>query len=60
MKKDLQLYLNYLYALRERELHGDKYGDTDEIIKMYEELLGIKPSKIENKNGICKIKSKGE
>lgn len=55
MKKDLQLYLNYLYALRERELHGNKYGDTDEIIKMYEELLEIKPSKIEDKDGICKI-----
>ena len=57
MKRDLlRLYQNYLYALREKQLYGDKYGDTDEIIKMYEDILGIKS----NKNEICKIKSKGE
>ena len=42
MKDTLQMYKNYLYALREREEYGDKYGDTDEIIKMYEDILGIK------------------
>lgn len=59
MKKDLlRLYQNYLYALREKQLYGDKYGDTDEIIKMYEDILGIKSNK--NEDEICKIKSKGE
>ena len=59
MKGDLlRLYQNYLYALREKQLYGDKYGDTDEIIKMYEDILGIKSNK--NEDEICKIKSKGE
>ena len=41
MKRDLlRLYQNYLYALREKQLYGDKYGDTNEIIKMYEKQLG--------------------
>ena len=41
MKRDLlRLYQNYLCALREKQLYGDKYGDTDEIIKMYEKQLG--------------------
>lgn len=57
MKRDLlRLYQNYLYALREKQLYGDKYGDTDEIIKMYEDILEIK----QNKNEIYKIKSKGD
>ena len=38
----LELYKNYLYAVQIREMYGDKYGDTEELIKMYEELLGIK------------------
>jgi len=32
----LTLYKNYLFALREREEFGDKYGDTEELIKIYE------------------------
>lgn len=53
MKRDLlRLYQNYLYALREKQLYGDKYGDTDEIIKMYEDILEIKP----NKNVKLKVK----
>ena len=43
----LMLYRNYLFALQTREEFGDKYGDTDEIIKMYEKKLGVK----ENSNG---------
>ena len=40
MKNDLlMLYKNYLYAMREREVHGEKYGDTEELIKNYEEEL---------------------
>ena len=44
MKDTLQMYKNYLYALRVREEYGNQYGDTDEIIKMYEDVLGIKKS----------------
>ena len=42
MKDTLQMYMNYLYSLRERQEHGEQYGDTDEIINMYEKDLGIK------------------
>ena len=44
MKDTLQMYKNYLYALRVRQEYGNQYGDTDEIIKMYENDLGIKKS----------------
>lgn len=43
---ELILYRNYLFALKEREEYGDKYGDTDEIIKNYEENLNIKVKKL--------------
>ena len=42
MKDELQMYMNYLYALRERQEYGNQYGDTKEIINMYENDLGIK------------------
>jgi len=42
MKDTLQMYMNYLYSLRERQEYGNQYGDTDEIINMYEKDLGIK------------------
>lgn len=45
MKDNLEMYKNYLYALRVREEYGNQYGDTDEIIKMYEDALGIKKPK---------------
>ncbi len=38
-------YKNYLYAIQERNEFGDKYGDTKEIIQIYENELkkyGIK------------------
>jgi len=45
MEKDLiTIFLNYLFALQEREEYGDKYEDTDEIIAYYESVLNIKPS----------------
>ena len=48
-KKDLlALYRNYLFALQEREEYGNKYGDTEEIIKYYEEELKIKRKKSTN------------
>lgn len=44
MKQDLiQLYKLYLFALKEREQHGDKYGDNDEIMKIYENEFKNKP-----------------
>ena len=42
MKNLLELYRNYLFALQTREEYGDKYGDTKELIKQYEEELKIK------------------
>lgn len=33
------IYKNYLYSLKIKEEYGSKYGDTNEIIKMYEEEL---------------------
>ena len=48
MKDNLQMFLNYLYSVRERQEHGDKYGDTDEIIKMYEKDLGIKKDPVKD------------
>ena len=42
MLEILLLYKNYLYALKEREEYGTYYGDTDELIEMYEEKLKIK------------------
>ena len=35
----LTIYRNYLFSLQEREEYGDLYGDTDEIINMYEKIL---------------------
>lgn len=52
MQKELELlmlYRNYIFALQTREEFGDKYGDTDEIIKIYEKKLGIKENKNEHK-----------
>ena len=44
--KDLFIiYRNYLFAIQERNEYGDKYGDTKEIINIYENELkkyGIK------------------
>lgn len=47
----MNLYRLYLYALRVREEYGCQYGDTDELIKMYEEKLEA--------SGV-KVRSKGE
>lgn len=46
MKKDLLMtYRNYLYSIRYREEFGSKYGDTKELIKMYEKELKINKKK---------------
>lgn len=50
MKKNLlELYRNYLFALQEREEYGDKYGDTDEIIEIYEKKLKENGIKVKEK-----------
>lgn len=50
-EKDLlTLYKNYIFALQTREEYGTQYGDTDEIIKQYEEKLKIKSLRKEVKN----------
>lgn len=50
-EKDLlTLYKNYIFALQTREEFGTQYGDTDEIIKQYEEMLKIKSLRKEVKN----------
>jgi hypothetical protein len=36
----LQIYRNYLSTLATRQEYGDKYGDTEEIVEMYEKQLG--------------------
>ena len=39
-KSDLLIiYRNYLFSLQEREEYGSIYGDTDELISMYEDIL---------------------
>ena len=35
----LLLYNLYIHSLMEREEYGEQYGDTDELLKMYEEQL---------------------
>jgi hypothetical protein len=48
-KEDIyKLYLNYMKSIEARKEYGDKYGDTEELIKMYEKKLEdlIKPKKI--------------
>ena len=35
----LMIYKNYLHALQYRKEFGDRYGDTEELIKTYEKKL---------------------
>ena len=35
----LTIYRNYLYSLEARKEFGDKYGDSDELIDIYEKKL---------------------
>ena len=41
-KDKLELYLNYLRAIQYHQEYGDKYGDTKELIEIYEKKLEIK------------------
>lgn len=54
MKDLLEIYRNYLFMLQEREEYGTKYGDTDELLKIYEKklekvLVGEKHEQIKRK-----------
>ena len=35
----LTIYRNYLYALQMRKEYGEAYGDTQDIIDHYEQIL---------------------
>ena len=51
MKDKLVAYRNYLFSLQAREEFGDKYGDTDELLTMYEKKLGFTLRENKNKKG---------
>ena len=38
-KNILEIYRNYLFLVQTREEYGDKYGDTEELQKIYEKKL---------------------
>lgn len=42
IQHQMELYLNYIHTLMERQEVGTRYGDTDELIEIYEEKLKIK------------------
>lgn len=43
LKKDILItYRNYLATLQYHQEYGDKYGDTQELIEMYERKLNMK------------------
>ena len=46
----LNLYRLYLYALQVREEYGCQYGDTDELIKMYEDKLEANGVKVRSRS----------
>lgn len=50
LKNIFVIYRNYLFALQERNEFGDKYGDTEEIIQIYENKLQEHGIKILTKN----------
>ena len=57
MVKDLfELYKLYLFALKTREEYGDLYGDTEEIIEMYEKQLEEAGVIINKERSIKKVK----
>ena len=44
------IYRNYLFAIQERNEFGDIYGDTEEIVQIYENELQKHGIKILKKN----------
>lgn len=56
MRNLLITYRNYLYSLQARQEYGEKFGDTQELIDMYEDILIkagiIKPEPMKNQISI--------
>ena len=44
-KDKLTIYRNYLATLEYNKEYGDKYGDTKELIEIYERKLELKNDK---------------
>ena len=55
-KDKLTIYRNYLTALEYHQEYGDKYGDTKELIEMYEKRLEIKKDERGKRNNNKSIK----
>ena len=51
MKDLLELYKNYLLSIQYQKEFGDKYGDTQELINIYEEELKLKKLRNERRKG---------
>ena len=59
MKENIiEIYLNYLHTIRIREEYGDLYGDTDEIIKYYENKINKYLSNTDDINKKVKVYNK--
>lgn len=59
MKENIiETYLNYLYAVRMHEEYGDLYGDTDDIIKYYENKINKYLANTEDINKKIKVYKK--
>ena len=59
MKENIiEIYSNYLYAIRMHEEYGDTYGDTDEIIKHYENKINKYLSNTDDINKKVKVYNK--
>ena len=56
-KDKLELYLNYLRAIQYHQEYGDKYGDTKELIEIYEKKLEIKKDERKNNKVYRNIRS---
>ena len=56
----ITLYKLYLHSLEEREENGDKYGDTEELIKIYEDRLEKAKIKVKRRVEYVDITNKKE
>ena len=57
-KDKLELYLNYLRAIQYHQEYGDKYGDTKELIEIYERKLELKNDGKRNARIILEIRNR--
>ena len=54
-KDKLTLYRNYLATLEYHQEYGNKYGDTKELIEIYEKKLEIKKDERRTNEAYCKL-----